>query len=527
MRRRVTGATAASTARPVLRASVALAIALALGSGCRLSRTSESRDDTWRPNITAFENELQDLQAALAIPGLAYAVVDNGRTIGAGAFGVERGPGQARFTTATPLRIASVTKSLTAVVALQLVEEGRLDLDAPARRYAPALKLPGQVLVRHLLTHTSEGDPGAEYVYGTNRYAMLGDVIEAIGGERFEDAIRRRVLERAGMRLHPSPGLGAHGGLVASTDDMAAYLAALDRGSLLRPASLSRLARPSRSPAGAVLPVSLGWFAQTVQGRQVVWSYGQDDPEHSGALLLRVPSRRLSLFILANDNALSDPFRLLMGDAARSPFAMSFMRLFAFSTPGRPLGRPRRDAPALSRQISGLEGASAYRYRDELLAWTLIDLWKDDGVAAQAKYDLARARDRDDAPDAVMHFAALRLPEARAKDAAIEDGMRLLAAHPANRWILLAQGYLLQQRERTAEAAACFRRILALPNQEPDFLWRLFRAWSWMALARISTEGDPRQAREYLREIVGSGVTGALLDEAKQMLDDLDRRNQR
>ena len=52
---------------------------------------------------------------------------------------------------ATPLRIASVTKSLTAVVALQLVEEGRLDLEAPARRDAPGLKLPDDVRVRHLV----------------------------------------------------------------------------------------------------------------------------------------------------------------------------------------------------------------------------------------------------------------------------------------------------------------------------------------------------------------------------------------
>ena len=58
------------------------------------------------------------------------------------AFGVEQGTGGQPFATSTPLRIASVTKSLTAVVALQLVEEGKLDLDAPARQYAPSLKLP-------------------------------------------------------------------------------------------------------------------------------------------------------------------------------------------------------------------------------------------------------------------------------------------------------------------------------------------------------------------------------------------------
>ena len=135
------------------------------------------------------------------------------------------------ITTSTPLRIASVTKTVTAVVALQLVEEGKLDLDAPARRYAPGLRLPDDVLIRHLLTHTSEGHLGVEYVYGTTRYAMLEEVIEAILGESFEAVIRERILDRARMQVHPSPALGAHTGLVSTTDDMAAYLAALDLAS--------------------------------------------------------------------------------------------------------------------------------------------------------------------------------------------------------------------------------------------------------------------------------------------------------
>ena len=63
--------------------------------------------------------------------------------------------------------------------------------------------------------------------------------------------------------------------------------------------------------------------------------------------------------------------------------------------------------------------------------------------------------------------------------------------------------------------------ILDLPNQEPDFLRRLFRAWSWMALAQMSAERDGEKARAYLQEIVGSGVTGGMLDDARRMLDTL------
>ena len=100
----------------------------------------------------------------------------------------------------------------------------------------------------------------------------------------------------------------------------------------------------------------------------------------------------------------------------------------------------------------------------------------------------------------------------------------MLTAHPTNRWMLLAQGYLLQQRGCIAEASTHFHHILDLPNQEPDFLRRLFRAWSWMALAQMSAERDPERARTYLRELIGSGETGGMLDDARRMLDTLGRR---
>ncbi|MET0215724.1 MAG: serine hydrolase domain-containing protein, partial [Vicinamibacterales bacterium] len=110
--------------------TTALAVLLVVAPGCRPSGQAD-RPATWRPNIAAFEEEIQSLQSALAIPGLAYAIVENGKTIATTAFGVEQGSGNRSFSTSTPLRIASVTKTVTAVVALQLVEEGKLDLDRP------------------------------------------------------------------------------------------------------------------------------------------------------------------------------------------------------------------------------------------------------------------------------------------------------------------------------------------------------------------------------------------------------------
>lgn len=433
-------------------------------------------------------------------------------------------PDSTPFTVSTPLRIASVTKSVAAVVAMQLVDEGRLDLDAPARQYAPGLSIPDDVTVRHLLSHTSEGTVGTDYVYSSSRYAMLGQVIEAVADTSLDAVIRARVLEPSAMRAYPSPDLGAHAALVSTVRDMGKYLTALEQGKLLQPRALEELASPSRTPSGTLLPVSLGWFAQTVQGQSVMWSFGQDDPEHSGALLVRLAEQRLSLFVLANSNVLSDPFRLLMGDVTKSPFAMSFLRLFAFSPAGAPLIRPARTDSAIANAIAAQEQRTDYRYRDELIGWALIDLWTNDRISAKRKMELVRSRYTGSAPDVVLHFASVRLGDSTVRDAALQDGERLLEAHPQNRWMLLAQGYLLQQEGRNAEASKTFQRILDLPNQHADHIRRLFTAWSWMALAQMTAPNDQAQARIYLQNIVAGGVTGEMLDDAKRMLDSLDRK---
>lgn len=137
--------------------------------------------------------------------------------------------------------------------------------------------------------------------------------------------------------------------------------------------------------------------------------------------------------------------------------------------------------------------------------------------------EVVRARSTDSAPDPVLHFASVRLDDPSVREDALLDGERLLEAHPQNRWLLLAQSYLLQQAGRNAEATQTFQRILDLPNQEPDFIRRLFTFWSWMALAQMTAPDDRAKARVYLQNIVQSGVTGEMLDDAKRMLDSLNQ----
>ena len=61
----------------------------------------------------------------------------------------------------------------------------------------------------------------------------------------------------------------------------------------------------------------------------MIWSFGQDDPDYSSALLMMLPERKLALVLLANTDELSNPFRLLMGDVRYSPFATAFLDAYA------------------------------------------------------------------------------------------------------------------------------------------------------------------------------------------------------
>ena len=133
--------------------------------------------------------------------------------------------------TASLFYLASITKPVTAIAAMQLVDESRLDLDAPLCRLIPELTGSGRerITMRHLLTHTSglaDGDfarlakdrpgwhrhlatvlaqtprwePGSRYDYATDPFMIVGEAIARITGMPYADAMRKRVLEPLGMR---------------------------------------------------------------------------------------------------------------------------------------------------------------------------------------------------------------------------------------------------------------------------------------------------------------------------------------
>ncbi|MBV8701224.1 serine hydrolase domain-containing protein [Bradyrhizobium sp.] len=185
------------------------------------------------------------------VPGVVAMVTDRNGNIYEGAAGKRRSDQPAAMTTDTSFAIFSTTKAITGTAALQLVEEGKLDLNAPAKNYAPdigklqviegfdakgqpMLRAPKRdVTTRMLLLHTggfgydffSETylrlanehgqpsvitsskasimtpllfDPGSKWEYGTN-IDWVGQVVEGITGKRLGEVFAERIFAPLGM----------------------------------------------------------------------------------------------------------------------------------------------------------------------------------------------------------------------------------------------------------------------------------------------------------------------------------------
>ena len=166
-----------------------------------LLRSSQAED------LSAFELRLEELLFEHRVPGASAGVVHRGELVWSRGFGHADLEEEVFAEPDTRYRLASVSKPFAAVLVMQLVEEGALSLDAPMRDFwiptwfAPDPERYRQqpILLRHVLTHTSEGVPGAAYSYSGNCYADLTYVLEQVTGTSYARLVQERIFDRLGM----------------------------------------------------------------------------------------------------------------------------------------------------------------------------------------------------------------------------------------------------------------------------------------------------------------------------------------
>ncbi len=469
----------------------------------------------------------------LRVPGLAATVVEDGRVVWHQEFGMADLERRAPVTATTEFCVASITKTMAAIVLLQMVHERRLRLDEPIARYIDSPSLPKAITIRHVLSHTSDGNPGEEFLYNGARYALLSRVMEAVGERPFRELLRSRIFkplqmadtlpglddagyarkqarlarpyqlnrktQQIGPGALPQPGLTAANGVVSTTRDLARYAIALDRGVLLPRREAALMSSPTRSTTNRDLPYGLGWFVQDYLGERIVWHFGQE--QSYGSLLLRSPKSRLTLIVLANSNSISDAFRLLDGDAMRSLFALYFFR---------DVIAPRLKLSSLARRQ--LEG-------DLKIAKALAHLHIGQMPRATAGVRKAVATGSvERRPNLPLMYLLVQLGEPSLNPITENVGLAIVERHPRLPPALFFLATFYQQNNQSDRAIELFERIAGI--QPPSEHWSTSLAL--VELGKWYLDRDPRRARAYLERVVdhGSNQDGAL-DTARGLLKQL------
>ena len=184
-------------------------------------------------NFATVDDYIQTQMGRNGIPGVSIAITQGSKVVYLKSYG--QADSSRALTPDTPMYIGSTSKSFTALAIMQLVERGKVELDAPVQRYIPWFTLADEaaaraITVRHLLGHTSglsdlqyveigrvpdtasieDGvrdlrvarpvDPvGSAFHYFNPGYATLGLIVEKVSGMPYAEYIQQHILQPLGM----------------------------------------------------------------------------------------------------------------------------------------------------------------------------------------------------------------------------------------------------------------------------------------------------------------------------------------
>ena len=125
-------------------------LACLLATSCAVAQTGKLSAE----KQAKIESTISEFMAASKAPGISAAVVQNGALVWSAGFGMADLENSVPATSQTLYRLGSVSKSITATAAMELWEQGKLDLDSPVQRYCPAFpQKPWPITTRELLGH--------------------------------------------------------------------------------------------------------------------------------------------------------------------------------------------------------------------------------------------------------------------------------------------------------------------------------------------------------------------------------------
>jgi CubicO group peptidase (beta-lactamase class C family) len=210
---------------------------LMMMSSCSYAQQSTKNTEEF---LRVIDKKMPQLLQDFAVPGAAIAIIENSEIILQKGYGYADIEKENKVTSKTGFNIASISKTITAWGIMKLVQQEKIDLDAPAEKYLTRWKIPNsefdsdEVTIRRLLSHTAglslDGyggwtpddtlptieeslngqtngsgrveiimKPGTKYQYSGGGYTVLQLVIEEVSGQRFEEFMQEQILNPLGM----------------------------------------------------------------------------------------------------------------------------------------------------------------------------------------------------------------------------------------------------------------------------------------------------------------------------------------
>lgn len=172
-----------------------------------------AQDDT----VAKLEKLIPDLMKKADVPGVSIALIEDARIVWVGSFGVKNIETREPVNDRTVFEAASISKPVFALAVLKLVDEGKLDLDAPLSKYVPSYiendDRVNAITARMALTHRTGFpnwryntsplkiyfQPGERFSYSGEGFIYLQRAVEKITGLPLKEFVRQRVFEPLGM----------------------------------------------------------------------------------------------------------------------------------------------------------------------------------------------------------------------------------------------------------------------------------------------------------------------------------------
>jgi len=339
------------------------------------SVSPQSNGDIYRKYVELFP-------IAKNVPSLSAGISKENKIVFIGSAGYINLENNVPATTKSVYRLASISKSITAVAILQLFEAGKLNLDEDVSKYVkyfPKKKWP--VSIRRILNHTSgirtyrndeefnntknfpdikssvfyfandslEHQPGTRYLYSTLSYNLLAAVIEEVSGKSYNNYIREKIFNPAGMssayldfhqNIIPNRASGYQknklrlmenasladltikfpgGGIATSIEDLIKFGNALLNNTLIQAATLDSALQPTKLLSGKIIQYGLGFDTRKDEFGNLYFGHSGGGTGFTSNLIIYPDDKIVAAYLLnIRDRNLENPAQLfawhLMGE---------------------------------------------------------------------------------------------------------------------------------------------------------------------------------------------------------------------